>query len=264
MKSIVNCDSTAGSFKMELRPDWAPLGAQRVAELVRAGWFDGVTLNRVNPNFLVQFGIRPPGLNPHLKPFSSLQDDPRLVTLPDFTDGIVSFAGSGPNSRQSQLFITFGTQKGLGHAPWEVPVGKVSRDDMLIVRQFYSGYGDMPPWGHGPSPQRMAAAGGQAYLDSQYPLLSKIIHCRIQDTTSPPIPSSQLNRQSASSVSAGKIYGLGGHSLRLNSGREVAGQRLKRLHGQTRHYMLRDYIFYLGIFSIIYIMKKFCSRIQKK
>ena len=180
-----------GSFAIELHPEWAPLGAQRVADLAEHGWFDGVTLNRVNPKFLVQFGIRPPDLVPTLPPatYHNLRDDPKLRGNPAFTDGVVSFAGSGRNSRLAQIFITFGTQPGLGHSPWEVPVGIVSPQDMRVVRKFYSAYGDMPPWGHGPVPHKMQAPDGQAYLDTHFPLLTKIRQCKLEATVvTPPLP----------------------------------------------------------------------------
>ena len=56
---VVVCDTTAGIFSIKLRKDWAPLGASRVEKLVKDGWFNQVTINRVSLNFLAQFGIRP-------------------------------------------------------------------------------------------------------------------------------------------------------------------------------------------------------------
>ena len=141
-RNTVTCDTTAGTFRIELRPDWSPLGAARLQSLVEHNFFNGVTFNRVNPQFLVQFGIRTPEL-PHIPVPASIRDDPHRPDIP-FTDGVVSFAGSGLHSRQAQIFITYGTQPGLGKSSWETPIGIVK--DMAVVRQIYSKYGDMPPW----------------------------------------------------------------------------------------------------------------------
>jgi len=53
--------------------------------------------------------------------------------------------GSGPNSRTSQLFISLREDGGnFGKELWETPIGKVV-EGMENVRDFYAGYGDMPP-----------------------------------------------------------------------------------------------------------------------
>jgi len=185
---LITCVTTAGTFDIQLRKDWAPLGSQRVHDLVQRGWFDGVTFNRVSRNFLVQFGIRPPGISSsstqQLPLPPPLLDDPPRPDIP-FEDGIVSFAGSGTNTRQAQIFITYGTQRNLGKSVWETPVGFVSSSDMKnVVHQFYGGYGDMPPWGQGPSAQRMQQADGQQYLDQYFPMLTKIKTCTVVASSS--------------------------------------------------------------------------------
>ena len=252
---VVDCDTTAGSFAIELHPEWAPLGAQRVADLVSAGWFDGVTLNRVNPQFLVQFGIRPPDLTPHIsrEAFPSLRDDPKRHSNPAFTDGVVSFAGSGPDSRLAQIFITYGSQPGLGRAPWEVPVGIVPPEDMHVVRRFYSAYGDMPPWGHGPAPQTMQAPGGQTYLDTQFPMLTKINTCRVA-TPTPPTSMSGNAPSKSTSMLIGKDVGL------LRSGhRDVTPvRRFERLK-ETMSYYSTDPLhiaFWVGVLVLfLYVFR---------
>ena len=42
------------SLEMLVKPYWSPMGASRFLELVRAGYYDGVALNRVVPGFLMQ------------------------------------------------------------------------------------------------------------------------------------------------------------------------------------------------------------------
>ena len=57
-KVTVSCETTAGSFKMELHKDWSPNGYKRAVELFDRGFYDNSHFFRVVPNFLVQFGIR--------------------------------------------------------------------------------------------------------------------------------------------------------------------------------------------------------------
>ncbi len=56
--SVVECETTAGPFAIELRKDWSPLGYDRALELFERGFYDNSHFFRVVPNFLVQFGIR--------------------------------------------------------------------------------------------------------------------------------------------------------------------------------------------------------------
>ena len=48
-----------GSFTIELRPDWAPKGVERVLALQKAGFFDDMPFFRAIQNFLIQFGLSP-------------------------------------------------------------------------------------------------------------------------------------------------------------------------------------------------------------
>src|ERR1044072_6549978 len=52
----VKMETTAGAFTMEVHRDWAPIGADRFYNLVRAGFYDDSRLYRVTGRF-VQFGI---------------------------------------------------------------------------------------------------------------------------------------------------------------------------------------------------------------
>ena len=53
----VSCETTAGKLVFDIYPQWAPLGSARFIELVAAGYFSDVSLYRVVPRFLLQFGI---------------------------------------------------------------------------------------------------------------------------------------------------------------------------------------------------------------
>mmetsp|Transcript_15000 Transcript_15000/g.21883 ORF Transcript_15000/g.21883 Transcript_15000/m.21883 type:complete len:259 (+) Transcript_15000:199-975(+) len=109
---------------------------------------------------------------------TQIPDDPQLDPPIPFIEGTVSFAGGGENSRTSQLFISYSKSNGLGHAKWETPIGMVT-SGMENIRNLYSDYGDMPPWGKGPE-QGPIHARGSAYIEEEYPLLDKFIHCSVE------------------------------------------------------------------------------------
>ena len=85
-------------------PNWSPRGASRFLELVREGYYDGVALNRVVPEFLTQFGIsRNVELRRKYRRRSIFDDPPAMgQSWARFRPGYLSFAGSsGRNSRTS-------------------------------------------------------------------------------------------------------------------------------------------------------------------
>jgi hypothetical protein len=67
---------------------------------------------------------------------------------------------------------------GFGKELWETPVGKIS-SGMDVVHKFYSDYGDMPPWGKGPSQQKIHD-GGEAYMVENFPLMDRFLSCTVE------------------------------------------------------------------------------------
>lgn len=132
--------------------NWSPNGYDRAVELFQRHFYDGSHFFRVVPGFLTQFGISYTD-DSALQAFArqQIKDDPKK-TDPEipFEPGIISFAGSGPNSRTSQLFISYGSSKSLGTQPWETPIGKVTEGMESTVTKFHTN-GDIPPFGKGPS-----------------------------------------------------------------------------------------------------------------
>ena len=103
---------------------------------------------------------------------------------PGITRGTLSFAGGGTNSRTNQLFFAYceGTECGqLGEQPWETPVGELvgqaSFETLDRLERAHT-YGDMPPWGQGPAPDRIAADVDGGYLRS-FPDLDYLKSCEL-------------------------------------------------------------------------------------
>src|SRR5215468_950271 len=55
----VKFTTTKGDFLVQVTREWAPLGADRFYNLVRAGFFTDVAFFRVLPGFVAQFGLSP-------------------------------------------------------------------------------------------------------------------------------------------------------------------------------------------------------------
>ena len=147
----VRCEITTestkstSSFDILVQLYWAPRGAVRFLELVRAGYYDGVVFNRVVPKFLIQFGIA--------KEYDFRMEGRKYPIWDDFDIGMkfepgyVSYAGSGHDSRTTEIFIAMpgaseDQLRRFGENSWETPFGFVE-GDLSVLSQIYSGYGDM-------------------------------------------------------------------------------------------------------------------------
>ena len=162
---MVICQTTAGVLGFEIHPEWAPLGAARFLELVRSNYFKDVSFYRAVPKFLAQFGIS--GSKAMNEKWSDMpiKDDPsigacncredpmdirvcksptaqgpngshkcgRAAGIP-VKKGTLSFAGKGPDTRTSKLFIPFAASDSLGKAAWETPIGRIARQPRRLLR----------------------------------------------------------------------------------------------------------------------------------
>jgi cyclophilin family peptidyl-prolyl cis-trans isomerase len=172
--SRVHCTTTKGDLSIEIYRDWAPLGADRFIELVRDGFFQEIGLFRCVKRFLTQFGISDKPQYKHWH-YKDIPDDPNLHK--GIHKNYLSFAGGGPNTRSTQLFIAFEDLDFLGKEPWETPFGKVV-DGQATLDNLYKEYGDIPPFGKGPDQQKIHNKGN-AYLRENFPDLDYILSCRV-------------------------------------------------------------------------------------
>eukprot|EP01063_Lacrimia_lanifica_P033692 TRINITY_DN6071_c0_g1_i1.p1 TRINITY_DN6071_c0_g1~~TRINITY_DN6071_c0_g1_i1.p1 ORF type:complete len:275 (+),score=64.36 TRINITY_DN6071_c0_g1_i1:48-827(+) len=197
----VACRTTVGDFAIEMTPERGPLGAQHYVDLVEDGFYTDVPLFRVVSGFLVQYGI--PGRREDkaktkkwTHPKSKLEDDPhpKPQGRSKMQRGDMSFAGAGPNSRTTQVFIAYTSEAGLGGALHETPFGRVV-EGMDAVDKFFSGYGDTAPWGKlGPDQGRIWHEGN-AYLKSEFPKMDYILSCSVvPPTPTPPTTAPPLSR----------------------------------------------------------------------
>ena len=98
-----------GKVEIELRPDLAPNHVKRIKELVRKGFYDGLTFHRVLPGFMAQTG----------DPKGDGTGGSGVTLKAEFnaephTRGAVSMArANSPDSADSQFFIVFADSRFL-------------------------------------------------------------------------------------------------------------------------------------------------------
>lgn len=176
--------TTKGDFVIEATRAWAPNGVDRFYNLVKHGYFNGVSFYRVVPNFIVQFGVSPDPKITAAWNEATIKDDP---VKGHNAAGFVTYAMGGPNSRSNQLFINFADNSGQLDSMGFAPIGQVT-SGMDVVKNLYSGYGEIADLGGSGPSQTRAMEGGKAYLDKNYPNLDSIKSTEIISQTPPPAP----------------------------------------------------------------------------
>jgi len=161
-KFRVKCETSQGTFVIDVQRKWSPIGADRFHALVKAGYYDECRFFRVVPNFVVQFGMN--GDPKTQKKWDvEIKDDPVVVSN---KKGYVTFAKSAkPNSRTTQLFINLRDNAFLDGMQF-APFGVVS-EGMDVVLKINSEYGQKPQQGQ-------IQAQGNAYLKKEFPKLDFI------------------------------------------------------------------------------------------
>ena len=157
----VRVESSAGDYTIEVHRDWAPRGAERFYQLVKAGYYDECRYFRVVPDFMVQFGMHG---NPetHRQWDRNIRDD---AVKESNKRGFVTFATSGKHSRTTQIFINFSDNSRLDSMGF-APFGKVT-EGMEHVDAINPKYGESPD-------QMSIKDRGNAYLQQNFPDLDYV------------------------------------------------------------------------------------------
>ncbi|HWZ31252.1 MAG TPA: peptidylprolyl isomerase [Bryobacteraceae bacterium] len=168
--------TSKGDFVVQVTRAWAPRGADRFYNLVRAGFFTDCAFFRVlrEPRpFMAQFGISPKPAVAAAWERARIMDDPNKESN---KRGRITFATAGANTRTTQLFINYGDNAFLDGQGFS-PFGEVI-EGMEVVDKFYSGYGEGAPSGRGPEQGKLQSEG-KAYTDRYFPQLDHIISATI-------------------------------------------------------------------------------------
>ncbi len=151
---LATVTTTRGSFTAELLPREAPMTVDSFVVLARKGFFDGTTIHRVVPDFVVQAGDpRGDGTG---GPGYALRDERNALP---YVRGRIGMALSGPDTGGSQWFATLSRQPHLDGAYTvfgEVTAGmdvveRIEQDDRLLDVRIREETREAPP-GLGPGP----------------------------------------------------------------------------------------------------------------
>lgn len=177
-------DQPLAELEIEVRPDWAPLAAQRFKELVELGFYNDAPFFRVLPGYVAQFGISSdPAFNKQWVYCDTTNEETKQACRPPLKDeprtqpnkkGTLSFASSGKNSRKTQVFLNLANNDGPPNfldAQNFVPFARVARG-MELLKQLNGEYG-------GRVNQGKAAYYGGEYFREVFPKLSVIKEAKI-------------------------------------------------------------------------------------
>jgi len=167
-------ETNTGDFVMEVHRDWAPIGADRLYNLVRTGFYDDSRFYRIRGGFIAQFGL--PG-DPAVTDVwydRAMPDDPVVESN---GRGFVAYAMTGPNTRTTQLYINLDDNSRLDDQGF-APIGRII-EGMDVVDRLYAGYDETAGGGMRGGNQGKIRSGGNAHLDAEFPDLDRLIRATI-------------------------------------------------------------------------------------
>lgn len=168
------CETSQGSFEIEVRREWAPHGADRFFALAAAGYFDDSRFFRVVAGFVAQFGIAgDPAVTAAWRD-RTIPDDPVRQSN---VRGTIAYAMTGPGTRSTQLYINLADNTRLDGQGF-APIGRVA-GGMDAVDRLHAGYGEQAGGGMRGGRQGKLLARGNAWLDAEFPKLDRLLRVRI-------------------------------------------------------------------------------------
>jgi len=167
--------TTKGDFEIEAYRKWSPLGVDRLYQLISSGFFNKALLFRVEPGFVVQFGISASYAANRFWDPKKLPDEPMMHKN---ETGTIAFARGGRNERATQIFINLANNIKLdtvvrGGLKGFTTIARVVRG-METVKRLYAGYGKRPAL-----VQDSLYKYGNIYFEERFPSLDHIIRVRI-------------------------------------------------------------------------------------
>jgi len=170
----VRLDTSKGPMVIAVHRAWAPRGADRFFELVTAKYFDDTRFFRVVRGQWAQFGIAGDPKVATAWRTRAIPDDPRGQSV---TRGRVAFAFKDPDGRTTQIYISLRDNSYQDDQGF-VPFGEVV-EGMDVADALYSEYGENSGGGIRAGHQDPLFAGGNAYIDREYPRLDRIIRAAV-------------------------------------------------------------------------------------
>jgi cyclophilin family peptidyl-prolyl cis-trans isomerase len=180
--SHLRFETTKGVFVLELVRANGPLGADRLYNLARLGYYNDTRFHRVRANYIAQWGLHgDSAVNAAWKGRYLRDDAPRSHN----TRGTYAFSYEGPgkeHTRNTQIYVNLADNPRNDAEPFTV-LGTVV-EGMAVLDSLYSGYGEESGSGVRQGKQGPLERGGNAYMDREWPKLDRIT--RVTVTTVSP------------------------------------------------------------------------------
>ena len=170
-------ETTKGDFLVECVRAHAPNGSDRFYNLIRLGYYNDVRFHRVDSGYIAQWGLSgDPAVNQAWL-HAQFTDDPKYGSN---LRGTFAFArDTAPGTSNTQLYVNLRDNTRNDRDPFAI-FGRVIRG-MDVLDSLYSGYGERSGSGVRQRRQGAIIAGGNAYLDREFPLLDHLIRAEIID-----------------------------------------------------------------------------------
>lgn len=176
--SQLRFETTQGVFVLELVREFGPIGADRLYNLARLGYYDDTRFHRVRAGYIAQFGLHgDSAVNAVWKGRYLADDLPRSQNR----RGTFAFAYEGPGrpaTRNTQVYVNLADNARNDVEPFTV-LGHVV-EGMAVLDALYSGYGEESGGGVRQGKQGPLERGGNAYMDREFPRLDRIIRVTVR------------------------------------------------------------------------------------
>jgi peptidyl-prolyl cis-trans isomerase A (cyclophilin A) len=170
----VRMETTKGDIVIEVHREWAPHGADRFYNLVRAGYYDDSRFFRVIQGRWAQFGINGDPKISNVWRARNIPDDPRVESN---TRGTLAIAFAVPNGRTTQIFINLKDNSATHDAEF-VPFGRIVKG-MEVADALNTEYGESAGGGIRGGKQQPLYEQGNVYLHQNFPHLDGIVRARV-------------------------------------------------------------------------------------
>jgi len=169
--------TTKGEIVIEAYRAWSPQGVDRLYQLVTSGFYNDNFLFRVQPEYVVQFGISDHADANFFWDKRPIPDEP---VVGHNLKGVISYARDGKNSRTAQLFVNTKDNYKLDTVDYNglrgfPPIARIIRG-FEVVEAFNSTYG-FEPANH----QDSVMVKGNAYWEEKFPGLDYIREFKVQN-----------------------------------------------------------------------------------
>ncbi len=171
----VQMETSQGAIVIEVHREWAPHGADRFYNLVRAGYYDQVRFHRIRKETWAQFGVNGDPKISNVWRTRMIPDDPRRESN---VRGTIAFAFAVPNGRTTQVFINLRDNSATHDKEPFAPFGKIIAG-MEVADKLYTEYGEAAGGGIRGGKQAPLFEGGNAWLKQNFPHLDFIIRAKV-------------------------------------------------------------------------------------